>query len=112
VLDIEKQSRTVDVEAVIDDPEMQVLLPGYSADVQVILDERQDVLHVPTSAVLEDSSVYVIPEGGGQLEKRQIQSGLANWESTEVLSGLEEGDFVVKSVDREGVADGVIARIE
>ena len=112
VLDLEKQSRTVDVEAVIDDPEMQVLLPGYSADVQVILDERQDVLHVPTSAILEDSAVYVIPEGGGRLEKRAIKAGLSNWEVTEVVSGLQEGEFVVKSVDREGVADGVIAQIE
>jgi len=112
VLDIEKQSRTVDVEAVIDDPDMQVLLPGYSADVQVILDQRQDVLYVPTSAILDDSAVYLIPEGGGRLEKRSIKVGLSNWEITEVLSGLKEGDFVVKSVDREGVADGVIAKIE
>ncbi len=112
VLDIEKQSRTVDVEAIIDDPDMQMLLPGYSADVQIILDERQDVLHVPTSAILEDSAVYLIPVGGGRLEKRSIQAGLSNWEITEVLSGLQEGDFVVKSVDREGVADGVIAKIE
>ena len=112
VLDIEKQSRTVDVEAVIDDPDMQVLLPGYSADVQVILDERRDVLNIPTSAILEDSSVYVIPETGGKLEKKAIQKGLSNWEVTEVLSGLKQGDFVVKSVDRAGVADGVIAKVE
>lgn len=112
VLDIEKQSRTVDVEAVIDDPDMQVLLPGYSADVQVILDERQDVLHVPTGSILEDSAVYVIPAGGGPLEKRAIEAGLSNWEITEVLSGLKEGEFVVKSVDRDGVADGVIAQVE
>ncbi len=112
VLDIEKQSRTVDVEAVIDDPEMQVLLPGYSADVQVILDERKDVLTVPTNAILEDSAVYVIPESGGRLEKRQIKSGLSNWEITEVLSGLQQGEFVVKSVDRKGVADGVDVLVE
>jgi HlyD family secretion protein len=112
VLDIEKQSRTVDVEAVIDDPEMQVLLPGYSADVQVILEERLGVLNIPTGALLEDSSVYVVPEKGGALEKRAVTTGLSNWEVTEVVSGLKEGEFVVKSVDREGVADGVVARVE
>ncbi len=112
VLDIEKQSRTVDVEAVIDDAAAQSLLPGYSADVQVILEERLGVLTIPTSALLEDGSVYVVPEGGGSLEMRAIKTGLSNWEVTEVLSGLKEGDFVVKSVDREGVADGVVARVE
>jgi HlyD family secretion protein len=112
VLDLEKQSRTVDVEAVIDDPEMQALLPGYSADVQVILDERKDVLHVPTGSILEDATVYVIPEKGGKLEKRAIEAGLSNWEITEIVSGLREGEYVVKSVDREGIADGVTAEIE
>jgi len=112
VLDLEKQSRTVDVEAVIDDPEMQALLPGYSADVQIILDERKDVLHVPTGSVLEDSTVYVIPAKGGKLEKRPVKAGLSNWEITEIVSGLREGEYVVKSVDREGIADGVMATIE
>ncbi len=112
VLDLEKQSRTVDVEAVIDDPDMNVLLPGYSADVEVIIDERQGVLYVPTVVVLEDSSVYVIPEAGGLLEKRTIEAGLSNWEQTEIVHGLKEGDFVVRSIDREGVADGAQARVE
>lgn len=112
VLDIEKQSRTVDVEAVINDPDMQVLLPGYSADVEVILDERHDVLYVPTSVVLEDSSVYLIPAGGGTLEKRQVGTGLVNWEQTEIVSGLVEGDYLVRSVDREGVENGAAAQID
>jgi HlyD family secretion protein len=112
VFDLEKQSRTVDVEAVIDDPDMAILLPGYSADVEVIIDERHGVLYVPTVVVLEDSSVYVIPAGGGLVEKRIIETGLSNWEQTEVVKGLEEGDFVIRSIDREGVADGVKARIE
>ena len=112
VLDIEKQSRTVDVEAVINDPDVQVLLPGYSADVEVILDVRHDVLYVPTSVVLEDSSVYLIPAGGGTLEKRQVGTGLENWEQTEIVSGLVEGDYLVRSVDREGVENGAKAQID
>jgi len=112
VLDLEKQSRTVDVEAVIDDPGKQVLLPGYSADVQIILDQRKNVLHVPTGAIVDGSSVYVIPEKGGVIEKRAVKTGLSNWEITEIVSGLKEGEFVVKSVDRQGLADGVKAKIE
>lgn len=112
VRDLEKQSRTVDVEAVIDDPAMQVLLPGYSADVEVIIGETKDVLYVATSAVLEDSTVYVIPEGGGVIENRRIETGLSNWQQTEVVSGLQHGEFVVRSVDREGVADGAEAVFE
>ena len=38
------------------------------------------------------------------------QIGLRNWEYTEVVSGLKEGDRVVTTVDREGLADGVAAK--
>ncbi len=112
VLDREKQSRTVDVEAVIDDPEMQVLLPGYSADVEVIIGEKKDVVFVATAAVLEDSSVYVIPKDGGVIEKRRIETGISNWQQTEVIAGLKPGEHVVRTVDRDGVEDGAEASVE
>jgi HlyD family secretion protein len=107
VLDTEKQARTVEVEAGIDDLGGALLLPGYSADVEVILAERQDVLRVPTRALLEDGRVYVLEDG--EVHAREIAVGIGNWEYTEVTGGLEAGARVVVSVDREGLADGVAA---
>jgi HlyD family secretion protein len=109
VLDQEKQARTVEIEAEFDDPERAGLLAGYSADVEVVLDERDSTLRVPTSVILPDKSVYVFNAASGQLESRRIEAGIANWEYTEVLSGLSEGDRVVSSIDREGVRDGAAA---
>ena len=40
-----------------------LLLPGYSADVEVILAERADVLRIPTRALLEGKRVYVLEDG-------------------------------------------------
>ncbi|HSN73118.1 MAG TPA: efflux RND transporter periplasmic adaptor subunit [Steroidobacteraceae bacterium] len=111
VLDIEKQARTVEVEAEIQIPEDVALLPGYSADLEVILDERDDVLRVPTRALIEGDNVYVLAETG-LLDRRELETGLRNWEWTEVRSGIEAGDLVVLSVDREGLADDVPARPE
>jgi HlyD family secretion protein len=54
----------------------------------------------------------VIPAKGGKVEKRAVQTGLSNWEVTEITSGLKEGEYVVSSIDREGLADGVTAEIE
>jgi HlyD family secretion protein len=42
----------------------------------------------------------------GALEERTVKTGLSNWEYAEVLSGLEEGDRIVSSLDREGVLAG------
>jgi HlyD family secretion protein len=108
VLDVEKQARTVEVEVAFASKEDSAgLLPGYTADVEVILEQRDDVLRVPTETVLENSRVLVYRESDGVLESRQIERGVSNWRYTQVLSGLEEGERTVISVDREGVEAGV-----
>lgn len=107
VLAVEKQSRTVDVEVAFDNPrEADRLLVGYSADVEVVLGVRDKVLRVPTSTLLEDKRVLVYREADGRLEERQLKTGLANWEYTEVLAGLKAGERVVASLEREGVKAG------
>ena len=106
VLDVERQARTVEIEAEFENPEKAGLLAGYSADVEVVLDERADVLRVPTSVILPDDRVFVFDEATGTIESRAVETGISNWEFTEIVSGLSAGDRVVSSIDREGVVDG------
>ena len=107
VIDTEKQARTVEVEAEIDELGEALLLPGYSADVEVILAERTDVLRVPTRALIEGKRVYVLEDG--VVRSRDVTTGIGNWEYTEVTAGIDAGARVVVSIDREGLADGVPA---
>ncbi len=108
---LEKQSRTVDIEAVFDsaadsnaNPQGKLLV-GYSADVEVVLAVRENVIRVPTTALQEGNQVLI--EGAdGVLEARKIKTGIANWEYTEVLEGLKPGERVVTSLEREGVKAG------
>jgi HlyD family secretion protein len=109
VLDQEKQARTVEIEAEFDNPEEAGLLAGYSADVEVVLEERDGALRVPTAVVLPNNSVYVFDAATRTLASRPIETGIANWEYTEVVRGLAEGDRVVSSIDRDGVTDGAAA---
>ena len=109
VLEVEKQARTVDVEVdFICQQDCTNMLPGYSADVEIILDEKDNVLRIPTEAILEGNKVLVFT-AGSLLEQREITTGLSNWEWTQITEGLSEGDEVVVSVEREGVEDGVAA---
>lgn len=113
VLEIEKQARTVDVEAVFSDPEeFKGLIPGYSADLEVVLDVHENVLSIPTEAVLEGGKVLVYRRDDGLMEDRTIKTGLSNWKETEVLSGLKEDELIVRSVDREGVKAGIYGKPE
>jgi HlyD family secretion protein len=113
VLDREKQARTVDIEVIFENPDdMLAMLPGYSADAEVILRMRNNVLRVPTEAVIDKQQVYIFNNDAGRLELRDVHIGLANWDQTEIVSGIKRGEQVVTSVDRKGVADEALAQIE
>jgi HlyD family secretion protein len=110
VLEVEKQARTVDVEVnFICQQDCEHMLPGYSADIEVILDESENVVRIPTEAVLEGNKVLVLT-ADNLLEQREIKTGLKNWEWTQVSEGLSEGEEVVVSVEREGVEQGALAK--
>ena len=108
VLDLERQARTVEIEATFDNPQ-NYLLPGYSADVTVIIDTSKETLGLPTQAIMRGDNVYVIGDDN-IIDKRALETGLSNWQFTEILSGLELEDRIVLSVDRAGVKDG--AKVE
>jgi HlyD family secretion protein len=109
VLDVEKQARTVEVEVEILDPAPETpLLAGYSADVEIVIERREAVLSIPTGAVRvgEPPSVLVLDPESGLIEAREIETGISNWEQTQVTGGLAAGDQVILSIDREGVEEG------
>jgi HlyD family secretion protein len=111
VLALEKQARTVEVEVEFDVPgDARHLLVGYSADIEVVVAGRDNVLRVPTTAIQPGSRVLVL--AGEVLEERTVETGLSNWEFTEVRSGLQRGERVVTSLERPGVAAGARARGE
>ncbi|MFK5950801.1 MAG: efflux RND transporter periplasmic adaptor subunit [Methylococcales bacterium] len=103
VLEKEKQARTVEVEVKLNKPkDLKDLLPGYSADIEVLIAQHKSVLRVPAEAVLERNQVLLIGKEG-KLKAVKFKAGLANWNYVEVLSGLSAGDLIVRSVGRDGV---------
>jgi len=112
VLAVEKQARTVEVEVEFDRPgEARHLLVGYSADIEVVVTGHDDVVRIPTPALMPGNRVLVLG-AGGVLEERKIETGLANWEFTEVKAGLVRGEQVVASLEREGIKAGARAVAE
>lgn len=112
VTEIEKQARTVEIEAEFVDLDTDILLlVGYSADVEIITQRHDAVLRIPTRAIRPGNKVLVVGENG-RLEERRLMTGLANWTYTEIIEGLREGDQVLLGADDETVTTGtrVIAR--
>jgi HlyD family secretion protein len=110
VLDVEKQARTVDIEAsFLKKKDFSDLLAGYSADVEILISSQADTLKIPTEAILDGKTVFTYSTGDKMIHAKEITTGLANWAFTEVLSGLEENQLVVVNVDKPGLKDGVAA---
>jgi HlyD family secretion protein len=108
VLDIEQQNRTLEVEVEFEDTGFaRTVLPGTSADVEIILKTVPGVLRIPSYALLEGERVLVV--NGGTLAARHVRIGMRNWEFAEVLEGLDEGEPVVVSLDRAEVREGARA---
>jgi len=85
-------------------------LAGYSADVEIIIAVHDDVLRIPTQALLDGNKVYVYRSASGVVQERIVHVGLSNWDNSEIVEGLQEGEAVVTSTDRAGLKNGVRAK--
>ncbi|MDX8385159.1 MAG: efflux RND transporter periplasmic adaptor subunit, partial [Gallionella sp.] len=112
VLELEKQARTVEVEVeFVELPTDENLLIGYSADVEIVHDSRTNVLRIPTQTLLEGKRV-LLRNANDVLEERTVTPGLSNWNQSEITDGLNEGDQIVLSLDRDGVEAGANVQSE
>lgn len=112
VQDYERQARTVDVEVAFDsDDDLDELLAGYSANVEIILEVGDAAVRVPSEALVDERRLFVFNPVENRIEARTIETGLSNWDFTEIRKGLSAGDLVVTSIDAEGLADGKSATV-
>lgn len=72
---------------------------GMTTEVSIVLDEAVDVLTVPSSALSSTPEGYytveIYDERDNTREARQVEVGLNNKVTAEIISGLNEGDLVV-----------------
>jgi HlyD family secretion protein len=93
------------IEIIIPVSKNTVLRAGYSANANIIIRKKENVLSVPERVVTfnNDSSYVKVASGPGKEEKRYIKTGLSDAINVEVLSGLKEGEEVlekpVKKID-------------
>lgn len=106
VLELERQARTVEVEVEFTEPPTEEnLLVGYSADVEIVHASHEKVLRIPTQTLLEEKRVLLY-RADGILDERAVETGLSNWDYTEIISGLNEGDRIAMTLDQAGVQAG------
>ena len=91
------------------------LLPNTNVNVKINLKERMNVITVPRGAVETETGkryVFVVHNGVSRatLEKREIQVGIADATSFEVISGLQGNETVALPGDVE-LRNGMVVRV-
>ena len=72
------------------------LRPGMYAKVDILLDQRNDVLTLPATAIVRDgSSTYCCVVESGKIDRKKIELGLRSGADVEVRSGLNADQLVV-----------------
>ena len=69
---------------------------GLTVTATIFVNERRDVLLVPNGAIVkEGGKSYVQVVNGETTEKREVVTGLSNWQYTEITEGVSEGEQVL-----------------
>jgi len=93
------------------------LLPGMSANVEILVAEKHDVLWVPSNVIVgRGVSRHVFrlePDGPTYRVRRQsIEVGLSNWDRTEIRMGLSPNVLVVTSLNEKGLEEGAAVQAD
>jgi RND family efflux transporter MFP subunit len=85
------------VQIQVDPAQAQGVRPGMTATAQVVTQSKDNVVSVPNRALRTQGRTRTVEvlEADGKTSTRQVQTGLANDQMTEVLGGLQPGDRVV-----------------
>ncbi len=89
------QSSTVSVEVMVNN-EKGLLKPGLTAEVSIIVSQRENVLSIPSCFLrCSDEGYFVWLIDGEDLIRTAVEIGISDRDFVEILSGLKSGDEVV-----------------
>lgn len=76
------------------------IIPGLTADADILIEKKENVLYVPTRNLLLEDGIYFVnrligDENKKESEKIEVKTGLGGSDGrTEILSGLNNGDRI------------------
>ncbi|HUY91613.1 MAG TPA: HlyD family efflux transporter periplasmic adaptor subunit [Pirellulales bacterium] len=74
------------------------LRPGQTAETEILLARRNDVLTVPVTAVVQQGNdVFAWVQTGQSPERRPVSLGAVNDKLAEISAGLDEGDALISN---------------
>jgi membrane fusion protein, heavy metal efflux system len=93
---VDPQTRTISLIYEINN-EDHTLQTGLFTTVEIDTEQKESVLAVPESALIEEEGTYsvFVHRSGESFEKREVVTDIRNRGHVEIVSGLEEGERIV-----------------
>jgi multidrug efflux pump subunit AcrA (membrane-fusion protein) len=110
-----KGARTLPIEVEVADVKGATetgLRSGMSANVEIKVAEKADVVSLPTNVIVgrgAKRSVYRVENGIAKL--REVEVGLSNWDRAEILSGVVLGDTIINTLNEKALEDGTPVQV-
>lgn len=108
VSSIKEQDRTSKITIEINDPESVKIPVGVSADIEIVVEEKQNISVLPAHVVMgvgKDRQVFQVKNG--KLLRKDIKIGMTNYKVVEVVDGLSVGDLVAVPPEDVDMVDGL-----
>lgn len=108
---VDPMTRTVEGEIIVPNPG-HLLKPGMFARIELITEEHTNTIVVPEKTVIEkDGERVVFVLKGEHAEIREVETGIENKRSIEILKGLKIGEKVI-ILGNYGLQNGAKVRIK
>lgn len=92
---IDTETRTLQVRAMSDNRE-QLLFPGAFANIELILDEIDDAVLIPTIALVPELNAQkVYLSRNGKVEESRVRTGIRTSNRIQIIEGVSPGDTVL-----------------
>ncbi len=105
-------SNTIPAQITIESADKSLIV-GTEVDVSIITDTQENALVVPVEAMVIDGSdvfVYVYDKDKSEAVKKKVKLGISNDTYYQVLSGVSEGDVLIKNT--AGLEDGAKVKLK
>ncbi|HCT16219.1 MAG TPA: hypothetical protein DIW36_02220 [Ruminococcaceae bacterium] len=105
-------SSTIPAQVTIEDGDKSFIV-GTDVDISIITDTQENALVVPVEAIIIDGSdvyVYAYNKDKSTAVKKKVTLGISNDTYYQVLSGVSEGDVLIKNTS--GLEDGAKVKLK
>ncbi|HSL92449.1 MAG TPA: efflux RND transporter periplasmic adaptor subunit [Candidatus Limnocylindrales bacterium] len=107
VVEVSKEVSRANTIRVLPESPPKPLRLGMSVDVEVRTGGKDNVVLAPSAAVMErEGQKFVFVVVKGKAVRKDVTTGISNWERTEILGGISPGDAIITSLEIKNLGPG------